>query len=290
VELRVLLGDPLTEGLLGAGVVGDGPVHRGGFPRRVRRGVEAGDALLVASVALLGAGGHRGLAHLGEPGRDGVDVRHPVLGGSEDRGVRAVLHGLPGVRGCTPGGHPCVGTLAVPGRPVLLGLLGELGVFLAGGARQPQSQAARVVGQSQVAQILIGGRGDLGGLLLPGLLGTGEGQVLVGPVQHRVDRRDLDLPRCGPVGGGVLDLLQQRGCGLVGGGRVPVRPAGVDGPGGDEPGQLLVGVAAVRALVPGPRPGQLPLLPHVLQALPLLVGQPVLTRGGFFLPLLDMPW
>ncbi|MFE1735052.1 hypothetical protein ACFW6X_33735 [Streptomyces bacillaris] len=32
VELGVLLGDPLTELLLGAGVVGDCPVHRGGLP------------------------------------------------------------------------------------------------------------------------------------------------------------------------------------------------------------------------------------------------------------------
>lgn len=76
------------------------------------------------------------------------------------------------------------------------------------------------------------------------------------------------------AGGGVLDLLQQRGLGFVGGGRGPLLPAGVDGVGGEEPGQLLVGVAAVRALVPGPRHRQLPLLPHVLQALPLLVAQP----------------
>ncbi|MET8175085.1 hypothetical protein [Streptomyces clavifer] len=105
-----------------------------------------------------------------------------------------------------------------------------------------------------------------------GVAGRSEEVSSLGVVQQRVNGCDLDPGAS--AGGGVLDLLQQRGLGFVGGGRGPVLPAPVDGPGGEEPGQLLVGVAAVRALVPGPRHRQPPLLPHVLQGLPLLVRQP----------------
>lgn len=93
----------------------------------------------------------------------------------------------------------------------------------------------------------------IGGRLLPGLLGERDGQVLIGTVQQQVDGRDRDLAPARPGGRRVGNLLQQRRLGLLGGGRVLVLAEGVDGAGGDEPGQLLVGVAAVRAAGPTAR-------------------------------------
>lgn len=137
--------------------------------------------------------------------------------------------------------------------------------------------------------VVLGGvRGHRG---LAGLGGTRDGQVLIGAVEQLVDGRGLTLAPGLPAGLVGGDLLLQGLLGLGGRGRRLVLAPRVDGAGGDEPGQLLVGVAAVRALGPGPRPRQLPFLPHLVQLLLLLVGQPVLARGGgFFLPLLDVPW
>ena len=110
-----------------------------------------------------------------------------------------------------------------------------------------------------------------------GLLGARDGQLLVGAIEQLVDGCDLlpapDLPP-GSVG---CDLLLQGALGRFRRGCRLVLAPGVYRTGGDEPGQLLVGPVAVRAAVPGLDPGQLPLLLHVGQALPLLVRQLVLT-------------
>ncbi|MFF9511276.1 hypothetical protein ACF1BU_28090 [Streptomyces sp. NPDC014724] len=134
-----------------------------------------------------------------------------------------------------------------------------------------------------MAQVLVGCRCLFGRCRFAGLFGQGEDEFLVGEVEQPANGRGFSLAPGLPARVVGCDLLQQGAFGLLGRGRRLVLAPGLDGAGGDQPGELLVGPVAVRA--PGPRadPRQFPFLLHGGELLLLLVGQPVLAlllEGG----------